>query len=65
VAIDITTARLWDGRVISDELQMHIFKIWWFWQMEEFGRGKMILETLLEECRSRKITWIGLMQSRE
>jgi aralkylamine N-acetyltransferase len=63
VAIDISTGKaVGMGRVISDgiadayiqDLVVHGDKRCW-------GVGTMILTALLEECKLRKITWIGLI----
>jgi GNAT superfamily N-acetyltransferase len=63
VAIDITTGKaVGMGRVISDAIsdayiQDLVVQAKW----RNSGVGKIIIETLLEECRSRKIAWIGLI----
>jgi GNAT superfamily N-acetyltransferase len=50
------------GRVISDGIadayiqDLVVLGEWRGWRV-----GKMIVTLLLEECRSRKITWIGLI----
>jgi GNAT superfamily N-acetyltransferase len=63
VAIDISTGRaVGMGRVISDGTadayiqDLVVQDDWRCW-----GVGKMILSILLEECKFRKITWIGLI----
>jgi GNAT superfamily N-acetyltransferase len=63
VAIDISTGKaVGMGRVISDGIadayiqDLVVQDDWRNW-----GVGTMILTTLLEECRFRKITWIGLI----
>ena len=63
VAIDISTGRaIGMGRVISDGIadayiqDLVVLGEWRGWSV-----GKMILTLLLEECRSRKINWIGLI----
>ena len=63
VAIDISTGRsVGMGRVISDGIadgyiqDLVVLEDWRSW-----GVGKMILNRLLEECKFRKITWIGLI----
>ncbi len=63
VAIDISTGRaVGMGRVISDGIadayiqDLVVQDDWRCW-----GVGKMILSTLLEGCKFRKITWIGLI----
>ena len=63
VAIDITTGRaVGMGRVISDGVaDAYIQDLVVLADWRNSGVGKMILETLLEECRSRKIAWIGLI----
>jgi GNAT superfamily N-acetyltransferase len=63
VAIDITTGKaVGMGRVISDgvaDAYIQDFVVLENWR--NLGVGKLILETLLGECRSRKIAWIGLI----
>ena len=63
VAIDITTGKaVGMGRVISDgvaDAYIQDFVVLENWR--NLGVGKLILETLLDECRSRKIAWIGLI----
>ena len=63
VAIDITTGKaVGMGRVISDgvaDAYIQDFVVLENWR--SLGVGKLILETLLTECRSRKIAWIGLI----
>ncbi len=63
VAIDITTGKaVGMGRVISDgvaDAYIQDFVVLENWR--KLGVGKLILETLLGECRSRKIAWIGLI----
>ena len=63
VAIDITTGdAVGMGRVISDgvaDAYIQDFVVLENWR--NLGVGKLILETLLDECRSRKIAWIGLI----
>ena len=63
VAIDITTGKaVGMGRVISDGVaDAYIQDLVVLAKWRNLDVGKMILETLLEECRSRKITWIGLI----
>jgi GNAT superfamily N-acetyltransferase len=63
VAIDITTGKaVGMGRVISDGVaDAYIQDLVVLEDWRNSGVGKMILETLLEECRSRKIAWIGLI----
>jgi aralkylamine N-acetyltransferase len=63
VAIDITTGKaVGMGRVISDGVaDAYIQDLAVLPEWRNFGVGKMIIETLLEECRSRKIAWIGLI----
>ena len=63
VAIDISTGNaVGMGRVISDgvaDAYIQDFVVLENWR--NLGVGKLILETLLGECRSRKIAWIGLI----
>jgi ribosomal protein S18 acetylase RimI-like enzyme len=63
VAIDISTGKtVGMGRVISDGIadayvqDLVVLEGW-----KEMGVGRMILSRLLEECISKKITWIGLI----
>jgi aralkylamine N-acetyltransferase len=63
VAVDISTSKaVGMGRVISDGIadayvqDLVVQKEW-----KEIGVGKMILSSLLEECQSRNISWIGLI----
>jgi aralkylamine N-acetyltransferase len=63
VAIDISTGRaVGMGRVISDGIadayiqDMVVLDGW-----RSRGVGTMILTRLLEECKFRRITWIGLI----
>jgi ribosomal protein S18 acetylase RimI-like enzyme len=63
VAIDISTGRaVGMGRVISDgAADAYIQDVVVLGEWRDKGAGKMILTALLDECRSRKITWIGLI----
>jgi aralkylamine N-acetyltransferase len=63
VAIDISTGRaVGMGRVISDGIaDGYIQDLVVQGDKRSWGVGKMILGRLLEECRIRKITWIGLI----
>jgi GNAT superfamily N-acetyltransferase len=63
VAIDITTGKaVGMGRVISDAISdAYIQDLVVLADWRNFGVGKMILDTLLEECKIRKIAWIGLI----
>lgn len=63
VAIDISTGRaVGMGRVISDGIadayiqDLVVLDDWRSW-----GVGTMILTALIEECKFRRITWIGLI----
>ncbi len=63
VAIDISTGRaVGMGRVISDGIaDAYIQDLVVEGARRSWGVGRMILTRLLEECTSRKITWIGLI----
>jgi aralkylamine N-acetyltransferase len=63
VAIDISTGRaVGMGRVISDGIaDAYIQDMVVQGDKRSWGVGKMILTKLLEECKFRKITWIGLI----
>ena len=63
VAIDISTGNaVGMGRVISDGVaDAYIQDLAVLAEWRNSGVGKMIIETLLKECRSRKIAWIGLI----
>ena len=63
VAIDISTGRaVGTGRVISDGMaDAYIQDLVVQGDKRSWGVGTMILTTLLEECKLRKITWIGLI----
>ena len=63
VAIDISTGRaVGMGRVISDGIaDGYIQDLVVQGDKRSWGVGTMILARLLEECRIRKITWIGLI----
>ena len=63
VAIDITTGKaVGMGRVISDGVaDAYIQDLVVLADWRNSGVGKLILELLLDECRSRKIAWIGLI----
>ncbi len=63
VAIDISTGRaVGMGRVISDGVaDAYIQDLVVLADWRHLGVGKMMLDTLLEECRSRRISWIGLI----
>jgi GNAT superfamily N-acetyltransferase len=63
VAIDISTGRaVGMGRVISDGIaDAYIQDLFVQGDKRSWGVGRMILTKLLEECRLRKITWIGLI----
>ncbi len=63
VAIDISTGRaVGMGRVISDGIaDAYIQDLVVQGDKRSWGVGTMIISKLLEECRIRKITWIGLI----
>jgi aralkylamine N-acetyltransferase len=63
VAISISTGRaVGMGRVISDGIaDAYIQDLVVFDEWRSHGVGGMILARLLLECKSRKITWIGLI----
>jgi GNAT superfamily N-acetyltransferase len=63
VAIDISTGRaVGMGRVISDGIaDAYIQDLVVQGDWRSWGVGTMILTTLLEECKFRKIGWIGLI----
>jgi GNAT superfamily N-acetyltransferase len=63
VAIDISTGRaVGMGRVISDGIaDGYIQDLVVQDDKRSWGVGTMILARLLEECRIRKINWIGLI----
>jgi GNAT superfamily N-acetyltransferase len=63
VAIDITTGKtVGMGRVISDGVaDAYIQDLVVLGNWRNSGVGGMILKSLLEECRIRKIAWIGLI----
>lgn len=63
VAIDISTSKaVGMGRVISDGIaDAYIQDLVVQSDKRSWGVGKMILKRLLEECKLRKITWIGLI----
>ena len=63
VAISISTDRaVGMGRVISDGIaDAYIQDLVVFDEWRSHGVGGMILARLILECRSRKITWIGLI----
>jgi ribosomal protein S18 acetylase RimI-like enzyme len=63
VAIDISTGRaVGMGRVISDGIaDAYIQDLAVHGDWRNWGVGTMILTTLLEECKFRKIAWIGLI----
>jgi GNAT superfamily N-acetyltransferase len=63
VAIDISTGRaVGMGRVISDGIaDGYIQDLVVQSNRRSWGVGSMIVARLLEECRKRKITWIGLI----
>ncbi|MCX6678689.1 MAG: GNAT family N-acetyltransferase [Methanothrix sp.] len=63
VAIDISTGRaVGMGRVISDGIaDAYIQDMVVQGDKRGWGVGTMILTRLLEECRFRKISWIGLI----
>ncbi|MDD1749033.1 MAG: GNAT family N-acetyltransferase [Methanothrix sp.] len=63
VAIDISTGRaVGMGRVISDGIaDAYIQDLVVQGDKRSWGVGTMILTTLLEECKFRKISWIGLI----
>lgn len=67
VAIDITTGRaVGMGRVISDGVaDAYIQDLVVLANWRDLGVGGMILKSLLEECRIRKIAWIGLIAEPE
>lgn len=63
VAIDISTGRaIGTGRVISDGIaDAYIQDLVVLPDWRKMGVGGMILSTLLKECKSRSISWIGLI----
>ncbi|OPY51072.1 MAG: Acetyltransferase (GNAT) family protein [Methanosaeta sp. PtaU1.Bin112] len=63
VAIDISTGRaVGMGRVISDGIaDGYIQDLVVQSDRRSWGVGRMIVARLLEECKKRKITWIGLI----
>jgi GNAT superfamily N-acetyltransferase len=63
VAIDISTSRaVGMGRVISDGIaDAYIQDLVVQGDWRSWGVGTMILTMLLEECKLRNITWIGLI----
>lgn len=63
VAIDISTGRaIGTGRVISDGIaDAYIQDLIVLPGWRRMGVGKMILSALLEGCKSRSISWIGLI----
>jgi len=63
VAIDISTSRaVGMGRVISDGIaDAYIQDLVVQGDWRSWGVGTMILTLLLEECKLRNITWIGLI----
>lgn len=63
VAISISTGRaVGMGRVVSDGIaDAYIQDLVVFDEWRSHGVGGMILARLLLECKSRKITWIGLI----
>jgi len=63
VAIDISTGKaVGMGRVISDGIaDAYIQDLVVLGDKRSWGAGTMILAKLLEECRIRKIAWIGLI----
>jgi ribosomal protein S18 acetylase RimI-like enzyme len=63
VAIVISTGRtVGMGRVISDGISdAYIQDLVVLDEWRSMGAGKMILARLIDECRSRKITWIALI----
>ncbi|MFZ3148131.1 MAG: GNAT family N-acetyltransferase [Methanothrix sp.] len=63
VAIDISTGRaVGMGRVISDGIaDAYIQDLVVQGDKRGWGVGRMILAKLLEECKFRNITWIGLI----
>lgn len=67
VAIDSTTGRaVGMGRVISDGVaDAYIQDLVVLAKWRNSGVGGMILKSLLEECRIRKIAWIGLIAEPE
>lgn len=67
LAIDITTGKaVGMGRVISDGVaDAYIQDLVVLPEWRSLAVGKTILKALLEECRSRKIAWIGLIAEPE
>ncbi len=63
VAIDISTGRtIGTGRVISDGIaDAYIQDLVVLPDWRGMGVGRMILSALLEGCKSRSISWIGLI----
>jgi aralkylamine N-acetyltransferase len=63
VAIDISTSMaVGMGRVISDGIaDAYIQDLVVHGDWRSSGVGKMILTRLIEECKLRKITWLGLI----
>jgi ribosomal protein S18 acetylase RimI-like enzyme len=63
VAIDISISRpIGMGRVLSDGIaDAYIHDVAVLAQWRQRGVGKMLVSALLEGCRSRGITWIGII----
>jgi aralkylamine N-acetyltransferase len=63
VAIDISTGRpVGMGRVLSDgTADAYIHDVAVLAQWRGRGVGKMVVSALIEGCRSRGITWIGII----
>jgi GNAT superfamily N-acetyltransferase len=63
VAIVISTGRaVGMGRVISDGISdAYIQDLVVLDEWRSYGVGRMILSRLIDECKSRNITWIGLI----
>lgn len=63
VAISISTGRaVGMGRVISDGISdAYIQDLVVLSEFRNKGAGKMILDRLVKECKSKKITWIALI----
>lgn len=63
LAIDTATGKaVGMGRAISDGVSdAYIQDLVVLENWQKRGVGRMILEWLIEECKSRKITWVGLI----
>ena len=63
VAVDVSACRaVGMGRVISDGISDgYIQDLVVLEEWQNLGVGRMIVERLIEECRARKIAWVGLI----